>query len=192
MVMDNGFEEVRVERVEMRFKVKQSVDLGGLDSVEVDRIRPRQGESIRLKVCVKPYEGEKETLAFDFPIPMSCEPGEADLYVFGADSYQMWDRMRARARYEPRSYDDVVDMLVEAPNHRHIVVLLARKSRVAMLGRETLRQMPPSAESILEAAASDGDRANANAEILQKLEYATDFNLVGKARLSLVIKPRKY
>ncbi len=181
-----------MDSVEMRLKVSQSVDLANIVSIDVDGKRVRQGESIRLNVGVQPFEGKKETLTFEVPIPKSCEPGQAELMVFGADAYQMWEHTRARARFKANSYDDVVDMLVEAPSHRELLVVLARRRRLTMRGREPLPELPASARAILSSAASSETLDQANFEVLAKLTFDTDFNLSGKEKLTIQIKPRKY
>ena len=191
-IIDNGFEDVRVENVEMKLKVSQSVDLANVASIDVDRRRVRQGESIRLNVGVLPFEGKKEALTFEVPIPKSCEPGPAELMVLGADAYQMWERSRARARFMASCYDDVVDMLVEAPSHRQLIVVLARRLRLTMRGREPLPELPPSAIAVLSSAASSETQDKANFEVLAKLTFDTAFNLSGKEKLNVKIKPRKY
>jgi len=192
VIIDNGFEDVRVENVEVRLKVSQSVDLANIVSIDVDRKRVRQGESIRLNVGVLPFEGKKETLMFEVPIPKSCEPGLAELMVLGADAYQMWERSRARARFMASCYDDVVDMLVEAPSHRQLMVVLARRRRLTMRGREPLPELPASARAVLSSAASSETLDKANFEVLAKLTFDTAFNLSGKEKLKVKIKPRKY
>lgn len=152
----------------------------------------RQGEGIRLNVGIQPFEGKRETLTFDVPIPNSCKTGSAELMVFGSDAYQMWERSRARARFTASSYDDVVDMLVEAPDHRQLIVVLVRRRRLTMRGREPLPELPPSARAVLSSAASSETSDKANFEVLAKLTFDTAFNLSGKEKLNVKIKPRKY
>ncbi|MBN2209135.1 MAG: hypothetical protein JW759_07550 [Candidatus Coatesbacteria bacterium] len=191
-VIDNGFEDVRLESVEMRLKVGQLVDMANIASVDVDRKQVRAGESVRLNVSIQPFEGKKETLSFAVPIPRCSAPGQADLMVFGADAYQMWELLRARARFEARSYTDVVDMLIEAPSHRRLLVVVARRGQPVMRGRETLPDLPASAGDVLSSSASSKTLDAANFEILTKLTFDTAFNLSGKEMLRLQIDPRKY
>ena len=191
-IIDNGFEDVRLESVEMRLKVSQSVDLAKIASIDVDKKQVRAGESVRLNVCVQPFEGKKETLSFDVPIPTCCEPGQADLMVFGTDAYQMWELLRARARFQARSYADVVDMLTEAPSHRRLLVVVAKRGQPTMRGRETLPELPTSADAVLSSSASSQTLETANFEVLTKLTFDTALNLSGKEMLRLQIDPRKY
>ena len=191
-IIDNGFEDVRLESVEMRLKVSQSVDLANIASIDVDKRQVRAGESVRLNVSIQPFEGKKETLSFDVPIPRCCEPGQAELMVFGTDAYQMWELLRARARFEARSYADVVDMLIEAPSHRQLLVVVARRGRLIMRGRETLPELPTSADTVLSSSASGETSDMANFDVLAKLTFDTAFNLSGKETLRLQIDPRKY
>jgi hypothetical protein len=191
-IIDNGFEDVRLEGVEMRLSVRQSVDLANIASIDVDKKQVRAGESVRLNVSIQPFEGKKQTLSFDVPIPTCCEPGQAELMVFGTDAYQMWELLRARARFQARSYADVIDMLIEAPSHRQLLVVVARRGRLIMRGREALPELPTSADTVLSSSASGETSEMANFEVLAKLTFDTAFNLSGKETLRLQINPRKY
>ncbi len=190
-VIDNGFEDVRLNKVQMKLRVSQSTDIADILSIDVDRKRVRPGESVGLSVCVLPHAQKEKTLRFEVPIPKSCQPGPAELMVFGADAYQMWESVRAKAKFRPKSYNDVVDMLVEAPNHRQLLVVLARRRRVAMRGREVLPDLPASARDVLSSAASSETSENANFEVLTRLALGSDFNLSGKKKLGIRIKLRK-
>ena len=103
----------------------------------------------------------------------------------------MWEAMRAKAKFRPQNYKDVIDMLVEAPNHRQLLVVLARRRFVAMRGREVLPDLPASARAVLSSAASSETRDRANFEVLQKVVFKSDFNLSGKKKVRVRIKPRK-
>jgi len=182
-VIDNGFEDVRLDKVQIKLKVSQSIDVADILSIDVDKKRVRPGESVGLSVCVLPHAQKEKTLR--------CQPGSAELMVFGADAYQMWESVRAKAKFQPKSYNDVVDMLLEAPNHRQLLVVLARRRLVAMRGREVLPDLPISARDVLSSAASSETRDNANFEVLTRLALESDFNLSGKKNLGIQIKPRK-
>jgi len=190
-VIDNGFEDVRLNRIEMKLRVSQSTDTADILSIDVDKKRVRPGESLELSVGVLPRAQKERTLRFKVTIPKSCQPGPAELMVFGADAYQMWEAMRAKAKFRPQNYKDVIDMLVEAPNHRQLLVVLARRRFVAMRGREVLPDLPASARAVLSSAASSETRDRANFEVLQKVVFKSDFNLSGKKKVRVRIKPRK-
>jgi len=190
-VIDNGFEDVRLNKVQMKLRASQSTDVADILSIDVDRKRVRPGESVGLSVCVVPHAQKEKTLRFEVPIPKSCQPGPAELMVFGADAYQMWESVRAKAKFQPKSYNDVIDMLLEAPNHRELLVILARRKLVPMRGREALPDLPASARDVLSSAASSETSENANFEVLKKLTFESDFNLSGKKKLGIQIKLRK-
>ncbi|MBN1593261.1 MAG: hypothetical protein JW941_08475 [Candidatus Coatesbacteria bacterium] len=192
MIVDNGFERIRLENVEIKLKVSQSVNLASIESAELSSRRVEQGDSVRLDVDILPFEGKKKTLAFDIPIPLSCKTGAADLLLFDADAYQMWEYSRARTRFRANSFADVVDMLVEAPNHRQLLVVLAKRDQLTMRGREPLRELPASAREVLSSAASSKALDKANFEVLAKLAFDTEFNLSGGDKLRIEIKPKKY
>ena len=176
----------------MRLKVRQLVDMANISSLSIDKKRLRPGESLRLDVGILPFEQKETIQSFRLPIPKACDSGGAELLVFGADSYQMWEHMRAKGKFEPKSFGDVADMLSEAPSHRQLIVVLARRSRTRMLGREVLRQLPGSADAILSSGTTVGTQSEARFEVLEKWVFDTDFNLNGQQKLTVNIKPRKY
>ena len=190
-IVENGFEEAWIESVSIDCNVKQAVDLANIISIDVDKKSVAPGERLRLCVNISPFEGGIISREYDVKVPRSCQPGTAELMVFGADSYQMWERIRAKARFVARSYDDVIRILTEAPSHRELIVVLARKASVQMVGRETFPKLPASARAVLSSAASGGIKSKATFEVIQKSVFETRYDISGKQKVQIRIKRRK-
>ncbi len=110
----NPFARVRIESIDAEIEIARGRTFAVIESVRLasDRIEP--GQTLRAYVTLKPYKGERETLAIALPIPDDFPEGSHE-----ANLCDMQGNLRRRLRNEPQLLDprdvDGLVAMVRAP-----------------------------------------------------------------------------
>ena len=108
-ILDNPFEDARLESADLSIVVENELKLSTLVSATLDKATAEAGETLNLTVALEPYGKPTETRTLAFTLPADLTEGDYQLQVSGADGALM--RMIG-GRPDLQSIDDL-DALVE-------------------------------------------------------------------------------
>jgi hypothetical protein len=183
-VVHNPFKEVDVKSLVLDFEVTPGDTRAAVRAVETDKEEYRPGETIRLRVTVRPYRGKDIVKRVEIRVPEDAEPGTRMLSVGDARSEARLESTEMPHRARPESLRQLLDFFrEERPNSGLYVRLSGDTQGLALDGKE-LPDLPGSVASVL-----DG-RPKVDASPFrtsQTTSVPTDFVVLGLDRVQIRI-----
>lgn len=143
---ENEFCPVRLKKVEGRLAVRRERRTARIEGVQVKPERARPGESVTVRVSLRPYRGEPWEEALEVKVPEDCPPGEAMVVVQGREAGppllppEEWPTW-GRGGSGPRSLEELVERLPGEMRRCALRVGLA-EAKPGLIGVWTWERLP--------------------------------------------------
>ena len=150
-LMNNPWEEVKVESIETTMRVSFEREVSVMKGVKLLDAEVDAGEPVRVEVSLLPHEGKLETKTIS--IPTTAEMAGRDIDIDISPGYDV-----DRPQPTPNSVSELVAVL---PNQvfdgESLVVTIRLKEAGAAFGGQIASRLPPGAvDTLRTASASDG------------------------------------
>jgi hypothetical protein len=184
VLYDNAIEEVDPTGIEVDVAIEEGLRRVEISRVEADRSIYRPGDTVRVALTLKEWQGPDSTELIDLALPASLTEGDVRLRVGGASAYHEWEAERLGEGLRPRSYVQLLDLIDRSrPGNTLVAEIVAPGPGVSLSGSE-MRGIPRRAALALATSAMSGavDPAEgvvvAHAEILLDSEVQGDHEIV--------------
>jgi len=149
-LISNPFQPVKVKSVDVEVDLQRGDNTAFIESVNLPRLKAAPGQSLRLELEVIKYRHEPETIGIDIPVPAGLPPGIYDMIVCDADGASQIDASQAAFRFEPRSYQEMLETLRrQYPANRVYTRIILRDNIGLEVSRKALPNLPASYLSML-------------------------------------------
>ncbi|OFW30336.1 MAG: hypothetical protein A3G76_03030 [Acidobacteria bacterium RIFCSPLOWO2_12_FULL_65_11] len=185
-LMNNDFEKVEVDRIELTFASVEEPKTATLERVWIDDPRPRAGRQVPLKVLMRTYRGEEVVRTVPIDIPANAN-GTLSLVV--QDGLRLGLAEQRETRSPQRTVDQVIKSLNKARRNNALYVKLQSANPGAIVNGELLSSLPPSVLAVLEADRSSGNVGALGTATLGEWEIATEHAVTGFRTLSVTVSP---
>jgi hypothetical protein len=183
---NSQFEVPKIEEVRVRLTSAEALETTTLVSATPERWVVRPGESLRVRLRLRPYRGEEYPRDVIVPIPDLVPEGRLDLVVADGASWSVYDMQMRPLRTASFDHDlQVFDRIV--PSRRIVLALERRDPGVALPGG-TL-SVPPS----LVAQMRSGLGSNLQTTeygVVNRVEEEMPTSVLGAERLTLKVRLR--
>ena len=190
LLMNNPFEAVRLEGFEIRADVRPGRHTATIDSITAEKRSVKAGETVHLKVNLRPYESsEIVSVPLDVEAPESLPEGHAFM-VTASDSVtgRLLDRMANPALFRPENLAQLLALIERREDNRDIVLRVTMPSLGVSLHGETLPNLPPSLMNII----AYGNQSSATPVVNEVVRrHQTEWVLSGSQGLSLTVEQEK-
>lgn len=157
MIMNNQFQKVRVNRIEMNIHVRDTRQTAYIEAIKVDKKQVKPGDTIQVDVRLKPFMGESFYQTVMINIPEDAMPGSM-LNVTACDATygNALNMGRSAGKYVPINFDQLLHYLenMERNNNLMVRVLLTKKG-LTYRG-EGFPSLPSSINSIMSFSNQSG------------------------------------
>ena len=149
-LINNGFETVTVDSIEMSVTAHDDVRLAQLDRVWIDEPRPRPGRTVPVRMTARTRRGEEieRTVMIDLP-----DNARGSLQVLVADGTTLAQQERQESGRDLQATD--LGQLIEAMNtarrNNRLYVQLRRQDAGAVMSGRRMASLPPSVLDVLGA-----------------------------------------
>ncbi|RKY70120.1 MAG: hypothetical protein DRP97_04280 [Candidatus Latescibacterota bacterium] len=185
-LVQNAFEEVRLEEVAFEITVEETIHAAGIEGVRVDRRILRPGDPLYVTVFLRAHLGERFAVRDTLLIPKDLEDGIVRLRVCDAQSSETLEVKRAPGKYIPHSVEQLIGTLNYEERNDHLIVeLIAPQKGVTVEGAE-MPSLPPSALEILRS--SRQTRASLPVEGVVRIRKRIQTNFVISGRHTIELK----
>jgi hypothetical protein len=188
-LLNNDFEKVRVEKLELEVSSLETVQSASLSRVWLEReatLRP--GQAATLKVQLKTWRGETVTEDVPFAVPRSARPGPYTLLVSDAASMNLVEQREMRQGFVPRDLDQLLRALNSLRKGHHVYARLVRAEDGAVVSGELLPSLPSSVLSVMGSADTGGGIVPVRTVSLWDYDLSTDYVVSGSRSLPLVVE----
>lgn len=156
MMIQNPYEPVALESMEVRVGVEPALRSGQLVNAKLDQEEVEPGDTIGITVQIQPYRQLPVEHRFEVTVPESAAPGEYNLILCDAGEYVdllMDTHPHVLTTHNVEEYQAVIQRLLSVPADALNIVLQMPNPGLAV-GRQEMPSLPSSRRAILEAPAS--------------------------------------
>ncbi len=157
MIMNNQFQKVRVNRIEMNIHVMDTRQTANIEAIKVDKKQVKPGDTLQVDVRLKPFTGESFYQTVMVNIPEDTLPGSM-LNVTACDATfgNALNMGRSAGKYLPTNFDQLLHYMenLERNNNLMVRVLLTKKG-LTYRG-EGFPSLPGSIHSIMSLSNQSG------------------------------------
>jgi len=157
ILMRNGLDSAAIDRIDVELKVRPTVELTWIEEVIADRAVVKPGESVKIRVRLRPYRAQPIWTTLSMAVPADAS-GEVEVVIGGASELDLRDEAVHGDRV-PETLDDLLGLLAERRPSRGLYARLYLKRPGVRSNVETLSSLPPSVRLGLEDATGIRNRA---------------------------------
>lgn len=149
-LIDNGLDEVTVERVDVSVTAWDGARTAMLERIWLDNPRPRPGRAVPLRLAVRTRDGEvlMRTVTVDLP---SSAQGRLQVLVADGATLAQQERQQAGRAARPANLGQLIDALNTARRNDRFYVQLRRGDAGAVVNGRRLPALPSSVLDVLSA-----------------------------------------
>jgi hypothetical protein len=153
-IFDNPYEQPQVEDVRLRVKSLPDKRLAAIESAWSEKSEVHPGDTLRIKVLLRPYRGA--IFLQEVPITIPLQVTRGPLRVLISDS-EMLNRMQ---RFGPQAQvpglEELINLLNRERNNDRLYVTLLQPSPTLLVGDKELPDVPLSAINVLDQRRNPG------------------------------------
>ena len=187
-LMAGGYENLDIEGIDVYITSAEREQLAAIDSVRLDRIEARAGETLELNISCIRANGTEIQRGYQIKIPENTPPGSLSIVVADGASLTMTDDIET-GNLVPRDLSQLVRLMNNARKNDRIYVRMFRREAGAIVGGEGLPGLPPSIVSILGSKRKAGAAGALRTSIMAEYELPeTEHIPVGSRTLEVLVK----
>lgn len=161
MIARNPMMKVRLEGIECDVRIDRGRTVATIESVRLASDRLEPGDTLEALVTIKPYKGDRQTVAISMPLPADMPEGNYDATV--CDSI---NSIRRRFRNEPglnepRDLDGLLQVIRLQTSQRRtsLFLLVPAPDRGVSVQGQPLPNLPGSARAVFASSRRTGEPA---------------------------------
>ena len=190
-VMSNEFRAADIECVKIHLRHDDDLKIAKLLQASIDmpakgKITP--GDTVKVRIVLRPYRGEPFVETFDVKIPDNQPPGSAYLLVGSGSLSNQVDFSLVPP--DPRTLEQVIAVLGRLRPSTDLTIGLYSSAEGAVTAGVYLPNLPPSMRAVVSADTSNGSQApvryHAATHLARPLGYIVD----GAVKIDLDVKPQ--
>lgn len=166
----------------------------GLEAARISdvRVRPASaapGDSVEVEITLRRGGAMKETRRTRLYIPPQTPEGELSVRVADGDETDRWERERTPDRYQPDTFDQLVQVIESERRLDRIYVQLFRQAGGATVRGSEISQPPASVLGVLTADRKSGAVSATKGATLSEKEIRMDVVVRGSETAKLDVVP---
>jgi hypothetical protein len=190
-LMAFGYKDLDIEGVDLEITAQENDRSALLDSIRLNRMEAKAGDSLELEISYKKANGETIQNLYPLKIPENAAPGPLNVLVADGTTVMSMDAQETEDEIlVPRDLSQLIKLLNNLRKNDRLYVLLFRKEPGAVVRGEGLPGLPPSILSILGSERKTGAVSPIDVSTFQEFELPpTDYLAAGSRMLTIKINP---
>jgi hypothetical protein len=189
-LMSNEFRQADIESVKLHLRHDDGLKIAKLLEASVDtpptgRIVP--GDTVKVRVMLKPFRGEPFTETFDVKIPDNQAPGPAYLLLGSGSLMNQIDFSLVPP--DPRTLEQVLGVLARLRPSTDLTLGLYSQSDGAVTAGVYLPDLPPTMRAVVAGDTSNGAQAAVKYHPAEHQARPLGYIVDGALKIDLDIKP---
>ena len=184
----NTYTKVHIEKVDLDIKVEDKRRTAGIQSLRVDKLRYRPGETVPVEITLQPYLETPIVLTGKITIPKDTPDGLVMLLASNGNFYESWQRSRAPYNFRYRNINQLVELLKREENNSNIILELSVPQPGLTVQGEEFSNLPPSVMSVMNTAKQVvGNSGYTSGTALHVDKVSTDYVISGSGIIRFVV-----
>lgn len=186
-LIGNPYAKIEVEDVTLDLKIKDKRRTATIDSLRVDKLRYRPGETVEVELMLRPYLETPVIQTGTIKIPKDAPEGQIMLIATNANFHEAWQRSRAPLNFRPKNINQLVELLQRGENNAEIILeLFVPQPGLTVQGKE-FSHLPPSVMSVMNTAKQVGESGYTMGTTLRLDKVSTDYVIYGSGIIRFVV-----
>ena len=148
----NTYTKVQVESIDFDIKVEDKRRTARVQSLRVDKLRYRPGDTIAVEITLQPYLEMPVILTGTITIPKDTPDGLVMLLAANGNFYQSWLRSRAPYNFRHKNINQLIELLKREENNANIILELSVPQPGLTVQGQEFSNLPPSVMSVMNTA----------------------------------------
>ncbi len=186
-LLNSGFEDLKLEGVEIEISAVEENRRATLDEVWVDRVEVKRGEEVNLTVFLRKASGEVTSQKYPVKIPEEITPGPLRILV--GEGLAVTDLEEdAGQEFVPENLSQLVRAINNIKKNDRLYIRIYRDRAGAVVGGEGLPELPPSMLELYSSARTAGNAKSIGKVIYVEHELpATSYVLSGHKTVQIQV-----
>lgn len=191
VIYGNSIEEISPSAIAVDVTVEEGLRRTEIVRVEADRAIYAPGETVRVRLALREWQGPEGSAEIDLPLPASLPDGDVRLLVGGATAFHEWEAERLGEGLTPRSYRQLLDLIDRSkPGNMLVAEIVAPGPGLSLSGSE-MRGIPRRAALVLATSATSGAVDEAGGVVVAERELALDGEVQGRHEIVLHVRSER-
>ena len=183
----NPYTKVQVEDISLDVKIEDKRRTATIDSLRVDKLRYRPGETVEVELMLRPYLETPIMQTGTITIPKDASEGQIMLIATNASFHEAWQRSRAPLNFRPKNINQLVELLQRGENNAEIILeLFVPQPGLTVQGKE-FSNLPLSVMSVMNTAKQVGESGYTMGTTLHLDKVSTDYVIFGSGFIRFVV-----
>ncbi len=184
---NNSYTNVQVENVNLDLKIGDRRRTARIQSLRIDKLRYRPGDTVEVEVTLQPYLESPITEIGTITIPKDTPEGLIMLLAGNANFHEAWQRARAPFNFRHKNINQLVELLKRGENNADIIMeLFVPEPGLTVQGKE-FESLPLSVMSVMNTAKQSGGSGYTTGTTLHIDRVPTDHVISGSGIIRLVV-----
>ena len=153
MVVDNPFENLNVESVEVEATVERGRRMAEIEVARVLKNAVRPGGTVPVELRIRPWREEPRWIIVNVAVPDDYPDGTYDLVLCDGEEALRQEQRESPARFRSVDLNSLLELVGTYRRRDQLYVRLKRPGAGIAVGREELPNLPPSMRTVLAASA---------------------------------------
>jgi hypothetical protein len=187
-LMSNPYEKPQVERVVLRVRSEPGRREATIQNVWSDRDQIRPGDTLGVKVLLRPYRGGPVIREVSVLVPPQATPGPLRVLVSDADSLDRFDQTMANSSQAP--YTGLEALIAQLNRQREgdrMYVTLRQQNPTLVLDGTQLPDVPPSAANVFQQKHGPGGGFLLGESSLEETSYEMGEAISGQQSVTVTV-----
>jgi hypothetical protein len=185
VLLENEFEEVTLDDVDIDVTVNEGELSTLIERVDTDRPVYRPGDDVELTVKMRRARGEAFERALTLHIPESTRDGPLTLRVGDASAYHAWEHDRLGPGLAPRTMDQLLSLIRRSKPGNTVVAQLQSEVPGFSLSGSEMRAVPGRAGLAMAGRAGDGAVDAALQSVVAENEFVVEGQATGYYQMTI-------
>ncbi len=186
-IFNNSFETPKINGVKMDFEVIPERRTAAIEHVWVEKNEARPGETLNMKVYLRPYRGERIVKDVQMTIPATARKGDLRVLFSDADMVNRSHNMVLASTRIPGLNQIISVMNRELANGRLYVTLL-QPSPTAFVEDKVLPSIPSSVANVIDSGRVQNRLTILNESSVQQESIPVDYVVSGSQTVVVTVK----
>lgn len=181
----NKFEEVQINGIDVDIKMDNTIKIAEIENVVAMKKVYKPGETLNLKVKLKPYQGKVFYKTISIKLPLNLPERKFVLFVSSDQERQFLDFMLSPGKYRPKSLEHLIELYNSLANSTDMAIWAFLRDKSIIAGDHVMDNLPSSYYFILQNSLETGMQKS----LMQiKNKISLNYVVVGEAMLTIDIK----
>lgn len=184
----NDFDGPEITDIDLNLETVPGRNHAMIESVWLDKTQVKPGETVTVTMNLRDNNERLFKLHRTLTLPKSLGSSRLALIVSNGSSLTQYEMQANRSKFVPKEFDDIVRLLNERRNSKHVYIQLRAYDAGLVVEGEELPDLPPSVLSAMNTRSSKGESRTVRDRVLEEVAVETGNVILGAQRLLLSVK----